>query len=313
VRIVVSGGTGFIGKALVRTLTERGDDVVVLSRGSSGGGGLGPRPACCRGAGKVELLPWTPEKAGDWSRVVDGSDAVIHLAGAGVLDEPWTPERMEVLRSSRLRSTELLAEAIARADKKPRVFVSSSAVGYYGTAVHDEVLAEDAPVGADFLAVLVRDWEAAAGAARVPGVRVCHPRIGLVIGRGGGMLDKMIPAFRFFVGGPVGPGTQYMAWIHLVDTVRALEHAIDTDVVGPFNVTAPEPATMNAFASALGEAMGRPSLFRVPSFAVKLMMGSRSEAVLSSQRAVPKALVDGGFAFVFPDLRSALADIVAKT
>jgi uncharacterized protein (TIGR01777 family) len=313
-KVVVSGGTGFIGRALVMTLCERGDDVVVLSRGGShlGCGGLGPRPMCCRGAGKVELATWTPEKAGAWSSVVDGADAVVHLAGAGVLDESWTPERKEILRSSRIRSTELLAEAMARAEKKPRAFVSGSAVGYYGIRADARVLAEESPPGDDFLARLVIDWEAAAAPAREAGVRVSHPRIGLVLGRSGGMLEKMLPAFKAFVGGPVGTGAQYMGWIHLVDTVRALEHALDTDLSGPFNVTAPEPVTMSVFAQTLGAAMGRPSYLRVPPFAVKLALGSRSEAVLSGQRAVPKRLVDSGFDFVFPDLSSALADIVTK-
>jgi len=317
VRIVVSGGTGFIGRSLVMTLCERGDDVVVLSRGKTAaemGCGLGPRPMCCRGAGKVELATWTPEKAGDWSKVVDGADAVVHLAGAGVLDEAWTPERKETLRKSRIRSTELLAEAIARADRPPRVFVSTSAIGYYGTGTGEQVLTDDSPPGTDFLAQLVVDWENAAAAARgVPGVRVCHPRIGLVLGKGGGMLEKMLPAFKAFVGGPVGTGAQYMGWIHLVDVVRALEFALDSaDLVGPFNLTAPEPVTMDAFAHALGEAMGRPAALRVPCFAVKLAMGARSEAVLSGQRAVPKRLSDAGFAFVFPELASALDDIVSK-
>jgi len=313
-RVIVSGGTGFIGRALVRSLSERGDDVVVLSRAAGGGASaLGPRATCRRGAGKVDLTAWTPEEAGDWAKVVDGADAVVHLAGAGVLDASWTPERKEVLRSSRIRSTELLAEAIARAEDKPRVFVSSSAIGYYGTHAGDRVLTEDSPPGTDFLARLVVDWESAAAAAReVPGVRVCHPRIGLVLGPRGGMLEKMLPAFRAFVGGPVGTGAQYMGWIHLVDTVRALEHALDTDLTGPFNVTAPEPVTMDTFAHALGEAMGRPAIFRVPSFAVKLALGSRSEAVLTGQRAIPKRLVDGEFAFVFPELTSALADIVTR-
>lgn len=314
-RVVVTGGTGFIGHALVRSLCERGDDVVVLSRGQTVDAcGLGARPACCRGAGKVELAAWTPEKAGNWSRVVDGADAVIHLAGAGVLDEAWTPERKEMLRSSRIVSTELLSDAIARAEKKPRVFVSSSAIGYYGIETGDQPLTEESPPGTDFLAQLVVDWENAAAAAReTAGVRVCHPRIGLVLGRGGGMLEKMLPAFKAFVGGPVGTGAQYMGWIHLGDVVRALESALDRDdLSGPFNLTAPEPVTMDAFAHALGDALGRPAAVRVPSFAVKLALGARSEAVLSGQRAVPKRLVDAGFAFVFPELASALADIVSK-
>lgn len=309
-RVIISGGTGFVGKALVTALCERGDDVVVLSRGKGGTEGLGARPDSGGGAGKVELATWTPEEAGDWSRVVDGADAVVHLAGAGVLDSNWTPERRAVLRSSRIRSTELLAEAMSRAEKRPRVFVSCSAIGYYGTSTGDRILAEDAPPGDDFLARLVVDWEKAAYPVREAGIRLCTPRIGLVLGDGG-MLDQMLPAFRAFVGGPVGSGKQYMAWIHLVDTVQALVHALDTDLHGPFNVTAPEPVTMKVFATAMGKAMGRPSLFRVPPFAVKLMLGDRSEAILSGQRAIPKVLVDAGFAFVFPELDSALSDILA--
>lgn len=313
-RVVVSGGTGFIGRSLVMALTERGDDVVVLSRGvhkKHHHCGLGPRPACFRGSGKVELVTWTAEKAGDWSRVVDGADAVVHLAGAGIFEGAWTPERRETLRSSRIRSTELLAQAISRAERKPRVFVSGSAVGYYGTAAGDQVLTEDAPAGDDFLAQLCVEWESAAAAAGESGVRVCHPRMGLALGRDGGILTRMLPAFRVFLGGPVGTGAQYMGWVHIDDAVRSLEHALDSALVGAFNVTAPEPVTMETFAQVLGESLGRPARLRVPSFAVKLAFGDRADALLTGQRAVPKRLVDSGFAFVYPELGSALADLVA--
>ena len=312
VRVVISGGTGFIGRSLVMALTERGDDVVVLSRQSreARGCGLGPRPACFRGSGKVELTTWTPDEAGPWARVVDGADAIVHLAGAAVIDEAWTPERREELRSSRIRSTELLAEAMARAVKKPRVFISGSAVGYYGTSTEDRILTEDDPPGDDFLARLCRDWEAAAAPALAAGVRVCHPRMGLVLGRRGGTLAKMVPAFKAYLGGPVGTGAQYMGWVHQVDAVRALEHALDTDLSGPFNVTAPEPVTNDTFSHVLGDALGRPAVVRVPAFALKLALGDRAEAVLTGQRAIPRRLDQTGFAFVFPELVSALADLV---
>lgn len=312
-RVVVTGGTGFIGRALVTSLAERGDDVVILTRGAAVASAPGPRRHCCRGAGKVELVQWTPEQEGQWERAIDGAHAVVNLAGAGIMDARWTPGRMDQLRSSRVRSTELVAQAIARAAHKPRVLVSGSAVGYYGTATAERVLDDGAPPGDDFLARLTRDWEAAARAASEAGVRVCHPRIGIVLGVGGGMLGRLVPVFKAFMGGPVGDGKQYVAWIHLADVVRALELALETDgLSGGFNVTAPEPVTMNAFARALGAALRRPSSLRVPGFAVRLALGAASEVILTGQRAVPRRLVEAGFAFVFPELSSALADLVGE-
>jgi uncharacterized protein (TIGR01777 family) len=309
VRIVVTGGTGFVGRALVASLAERGDEVVVLSRG----GRESTSPGRTTRPGSVTLATWTPSATGEWTRRLDGADAVVHLAGAGIMDERWTPLRMDVLRSSRIRSTELVAEAISRAERKPRVLVSGSAVGYYGTQTEDRAVPDDAPAGTDFLATLCRDWEAAADRARSSGVRVCHPRTGLVLGRGGGLLDRMLPPFKSFVGGPIGGGKQYMPWVHLRDVVGAIEHAIATESLsGGFNLTAPEPVTMNAFASALGSALGRPARMRVPAFAVKLAFGPAAEALLTGQRAVPARLVQSGYAFLFPDLASALADLVAK-
>jgi uncharacterized protein (TIGR01777 family) len=306
VRIVVTGGTGFVGKALVHTLVGRGDDVVVLTRGAA----CRPNHACaeCKNGGKVELVHWDPAEPGPWQETVEGSDGVVHLAGASVLDGRWTSERKQELVSSRVRSTELVAQAIAKARRKPSVFVSASAVGYYGTAAGDRVLEETDAPGSDFLATLTRDWEAAAKEA---GVRTVLPRIGIVLGRGGGALAQLLPMFRAFMGGPVGSGAQFMAWIHLRDVVRALEHAIARpDVDGPINVTGPEPVTMDTFAATLAKTLGRPAAVRVPAFAVRLAMGEAAEVVLTGQRAVPKRLVDSGFAFVFPELASALADLV---
>ncbi|MCL2722797.1 MAG: TIGR01777 family oxidoreductase [Polyangiaceae bacterium] len=314
VRIIVTGGTGFIGRKLVRSLCERGDDVTIFTRrrASACGAGFGARPTCCRGSGKVELVPWTPDRPGPWQNLVDGADAVVNLAGAGIFDERWTPDRKRVLRDSRILSTTLLAEAVERATNKPGVFVSGSAVGYYGTHCGDRALIEDDLAGTDFLAQLTIEWEAAAAPARDAGVRVCHPRTGIVLGTDGGMLAKLLPLFRAYVGGPVGHGTQFIAWIHAADVIRAIEHAIDhASMSGPFNMVAPEPATMNDFARELGDALDRPSHVRVPALAVKLALGEGSDAVLTGQRAVPHRLVAEGFAFLFPELASALADLTS--
>lgn len=301
-----------MGRALVHALVARGDRVTVLTRGQAGD----HAHACheCGAGGTVELATWTPHAAGPWMGVVDGADAVVHLAGASIADKRWTDARKAELLSSRVDPGRLLATAIAAARKRPAVFVSASAVGRYGTGTGDRVVTEDAPAGDDFLARLTVDWEASADAARAAGVRTCHPRFGLVLGRGGGVYAKLLPLFKALVGGPLGDGAQYVPWVHERDVVRALVAMIDReDLTGAFNVVAPEPVTMGHFAAALGRSLGRPSACRVPAFAVRLAMGAEAaEAVLTGQRAIPERLVDAGFAFVFPDLRSAFADLAGE-
>jgi uncharacterized protein (TIGR01777 family) len=309
VRVIVSGGTGFIGRALGHALLPRGDEVVVLTRGEAGD--LSHRCRRCGVGGKLEFVSWTPEEEGTWMKVVEGADAVIHLAGASVTDERWTEERKALLRSSRIASTALLARAMAQAKRRPSVFISASGIGHYGIKTGDEIVTEASPPGDDFLAQLTCDWEAATAPARDAGVRICLPRMGLVLGRNGGLFGKLAPIFRAFVGGPLGDGNQYMPWVHVRDTVRALEAMLDRkDLEGVYNVVAPEPVTMNAFADAMAESLHRPCVMRVPALAVKMIMGAEAaEAVLTGQRALPKRLLDEGFPFVFPDLRSALADL----
>ncbi len=282
-------------------LESRGDDVVVLTRGARAS------------EGRVTFVQWTPDRRGPWVEALEGADVVVNLAGAGVLDERWSDERFRVLRESRITSTRVLAEAIAGLEKKPRVFVSGSAVGYYGMSHSDDVLDEKTSAGADKLAQLCAEWEAAAEPASRAGVRVVHPRIGIVLGKSGGALQKMLPVFKAGLGGPIGCGRQYFPWIHSRDAVRAIVFAIDTDSVkGPFNVTGPTPVTMNHFTNVLAKALDRPSFFRVPPFALKLVMGEMAEVLLSGQRATPSKLNDAGFAFVFPEVECALSELFGR-
>lgn len=300
--VIVTGGTGFIGKKLVRTLAHRGDTVCVLTRGAS----------VKEGDGRVRFLSWTPQEKGPWMSAIEDADAIVHLAGASVLDERWSKERLEVLRASRVDSTHLVALAAAESKKRPTL-VSASAIGIYGMRKDDEALAEDGGHGTDVLASICEAWEAAADPAREAGVRVVHPRIGLALGGDGGALAKMIPPFRAFVGGPIGDGEQWFSWIHWKDVVSALVRAIDdATFVGPLNVTAPRPVRMNELARELGIAMHRPSILRVPAAALKLALGERAQAVLTGPRVIPKKLQDAGFDFAFPGLPEALADILAE-
>lgn len=311
-RVIVTGGTGLVGCGVAHAMLRRGEEVVIFTRGAS----RDATHECkrCPPGTSLRHEHWTPEARGDWMKLVDGADAVVHLAGESVADGRWTPERKARLRSSRLASTELLVEAIHAAARKPKVLVSASGVGHYGLRTGDATVTEDSPTGDDFLAQLTKEWEAKAAPARADGVRVCHPRLGLVLGRAGGIFAKLRPIFNAFVGGPVGDGHQYVPWVHLSDVVAAIEAMIDrTDLEGAYNVVSPDPVTMNAFADALAAALRRPALFRVPAAAVKLALGHEAaEAILTGQRALPKRLTDAGFAFLFPDLASALADLVAN-
>lgn len=294
---MVTGATGFIGPKLLAALRERGAHVTALSRGRAD---LGPG---------VDVRQWDPRPGRDeaWMEHLDGADAVVHLAGAGVLDARWTPERLELIRSSRADSTSLLAVAIARAKRPPPVFVSASAVGIYGMREDDLILDEDGPHGTDVLARVCEEWEASAGAAREAGCRVAHPRIGIVLGKDGGALAKMVTPFRAFVGGPVAPGTQYMSWVHWADLVRALLFAIDEPALsGPYNAVAPNPCTADQLAKAIGTVLHRPSFMRVPGVALKLALGDAARALQTGQRCVPNRLLELGFRFLHPDLEEAL-------
>jgi uncharacterized protein (TIGR01777 family) len=287
-RVVVTGGTGFIGRALEGALLERRDDVVIVSRRS------GPR-----------RVRWE-----DVEGEVERADAVVHLAGEPVTAERWTPQRLEAIRGSRVDTTARIAKAIVGARRRPRVFVSGSAIGFYGTRTDDGWIDESSPAGDDELARICVAWEGAAAPAAAV-TRVVHPRTGIVLGRGGGALASMTTPFKWFVGGALGTGKQWMSWIHLRDAVHALLFAIDEDrIAGPFNLTAPDPVDMDTFARALGRALHRPSAMRVPSLALRAALGKGlAQVLLTGQRVAPRRLQGAGFAFEFPALEAAMAAI----
>jgi uncharacterized protein (TIGR01777 family) len=283
-RVAISGGTGFVGAHLVPALLARGDEVTLLVRPQTNMSRIDPRVK--RGAIDDATLR--------------GVGAIVNLAGAGVMDERWTPARLEVLHESRIDTT----RALAKTAKDARVFVSASAVGYYGMRRDDEAIDEQAPPGDDVLARICVDWE---NAARESVARVAMARIGIVLGKGGGALARLTPVFRRFVGGPLGSGKQWWPWIHVDDVVGAILFAIDTgDFSGPFNTTAPTPVTMNVLARTLGDVLHRPHAMRAPEFALRLALGDSAEVLLTGQRALPKKLLAAGYDFRHADLREAI-------
>lgn len=240
------------------------------------------------------------------------ADAVVHLAGEPIAGGRWTAQRLAEIRASRVQSTERVVQAIDRASRKPKVLVSGSAIGIYGMRYDDQELDESAPAGDDVLARIVAAWEKAADVARSAGVRVVHPRTGVVLGQGGGALVKMAAPFKWFVGGPLGSGRQWVSWVHVHDVVKALLFALDRpSLVGPINVVAPNPVTMAALSRSIARALRRPAAIRTPAFVLRLILGKGlAQMLLSGQRVLPRKLLDAGFVFDFPDVDRACVDLL---
>ncbi len=298
-RVVVTGGTGFIGPRLCERLVAKGHDVVVLTRDASRSRDhVHPR---------VRVASWAEGAA--WEGFVDGAGALVNLAGE-TLAQRWTAAAKERIARSRIQAASRLRAAAEKAGQKPGVLVNASAVGVYGGR-GDETLDESAPAGDDFLARLCVDWEGAARAFEPLGTRVATLRTGLVLGAGGGALAKMVLPFKAFVGGAPGSGAQWVSWIHRDDLVELYLFAIENPAVsGPVNATAPHPVTMRAFTKALGRALHRPSFLPVPAAALRLLFGEMSSVVLEGQRVVPRKALELGFTFRFTDVLAALRDVV---
>ncbi len=290
-RVLISGASGFIGTALSARLRSGGHDVVPLQRSAATG-----------------ARTWSVDAGHIDAHALEGIDAIVHLAGESIGGR-WTESKKRAIRDSRVDGTSLLASAVA--DAKPTVFISGSAIGFYGSR-DDEVLDETAAKGKGFLSDVVEAWEAAARPAVDAGVRTVLGRTALVVDPDGGSLPRMLLPFRAGLGGRIGPGDQWWAWITLGDHVRAIEHLLTADVEGPVNLTSPQPVPNRDFVDALGNALGRPTRIPVPAFALRLGLGREfaDEVLLASQRVVPRVLESSGFGFDRPTVTEAMNDLV---
>lgn len=296
--VAVAGASGLVGSALVPYLTAGGHRVLRLVR----------RPP--RGEDEVR---WDPEEGEVDAGALEGVDAVVNLSGENVAGGRWTDSRKARLRSSRLVPTSLLARTLAGLRRRPRVLVSVSAVGVYGDRGDAPLTEDDAP-GEGFLAGLAREWEQAARPAEEAGIRVVHPRLGVVLSPAGGALARMLPAFRLGLGGPLGPGTQHLSWIAIDDVLGVLHHLLlSPDLAGPVNAVSPRPVTSAVFTRTLGRVLCRPALAPVPAFALRLALGEMAEAtLLASTRVEPRRLLASGYRFRFPDLQGALRHVLGE-
>jgi len=297
-RAVIAGGSGFIGRELTRKLLASGYEVTILSRT--------PRQS---GDARVGHAVWDGATLGDWARTVDGADAVVNLAGADIAGHRWSPGYKDILLRSRIDASAALTRAVETAGTRPKVMIQASAVGYYGNL--GEPSDESAPRGQGFLAELAQAWEEAGAGIEAAGVRRCVVRTGMVLGAGG-ILARMLPAFRFYAGAVFGSGLQGFPWIHVADEVRAMVFlAQNPSAAGVYNLTAPGGGDLYEFCAALGKRLDRPVYFRLPGFALKALLGEMAqELLLSGCFAKPARLLEAGFVFRFPELRAALADLL---
>lgn len=305
-KVAITGGTGFVGSGLVKALQAAGHTVLVLTRDVAKARKIFPATAFPN----VTPVAYTPAASGAWQATIAGCDGVVNLAGAPI-SERWTAAHKRAMMASRQVGTEKLVEAIAQADVKPKVLVSASAIGYYGTsetATFDET---STPIANDFLSQICQAWETAALKVKdLDGVRLVIPRIGIVLGDGGA-LERMLTPFRLFAGGPIGSGKQWFSWVHRDDLVAILMRALtDESMSGVYNATAPQPVRMGQACEALGQALNRPSWLPVPDFVIEALLGDGAIVVLEGQQVLPKHLQAAGFEYQYPTVGQAMKAVV---
>ncbi len=305
-KVAITGATGFVGSRLVERLQKEGHQVLVLTRNTAHAQKVFPQQAFAN----VEILAYTPTVSGTWQEAIASCDGVVHLAGEPISEGRWTPERKQEILNSRKLSTQKIVEAIANANPKPSVLVSTSAIGYYGTS-ETASFDEDSPAGNDFLAQVCQAWEAEAQKVTDAGVRLVILRLGIVLGLGGGALGKMITPFQLFAGGPIGSGRQWFSWIHRDDLVNLILQALTKpEMSGVYNATAPRPVRMAELSQTMGQVMNRPSWLPVPGFAIEALLGDGAIVVLEGQQVLPKRTLESGFEYQYHNLQSALEEIL---
>lgn len=303
-KVLITGGTGLIGSALARSLAADGHEVLVLTRDATRSVPQLPT--------SVRLVEWDAQTGEGWSSELEGADAIVNLAGETIGPEGglWTDSRKKRIRQSRVQATEAVVDGIRRTTNRPKVLIQGSAVGIYGTH-EDQIITEGALAGDDFLAEVVKAWEAASAPTTELGVRRVLARTGIVLADKGGTLTLLALPHKLFVGGPLGSGKQYMPWIHIDDEVGVLRFLIEDEAAsGPFNLVAPNPVTNKEMSNTLGKVLGRPSLLPTPAFILKTLLGEMSLLVVEGQRAVPEKLQQAGYDFHFPNLEGALRDLL---
>ena len=301
-RIIITGATGLIGKKLTNALINRGDEVIVFSRDAARAKSIFPKA--------IDYVEWNYRKPEEWKSKLENSDAVIHLAGINLFAKRWNNDFKETVLESRKLSTNNLVEAIKSVAKKPEVFISASGIGYYGDC-GEAVLDEISPKGNDFLADVCDVWESEAKKIGDYEIRNLQIRTGLVLSPEDGVLKQMLLQFKLFVGGPLGNGRQWWSWLHIDDIVGIYLYALDnSQLQGPLNAASPKPVRMKEFANSFGKVLKRPSLFPVPKFVLKIVIGETAEVVTASQRVNVKKLFESGYKFRFEKLEDALRDLL---